>query len=495
MSAKLNPFTGRLQLGGGSGGGGGGGITTIAGNSGTATGATVNLETAGTTLEFTASGDTVTLDFTELNLLIGSDGPAIAGAANNVGYGRAPLDNLVDGAANTCMGWGSGNQITSGSGNVAIGANALSLNQAGDYNVAVGLNALSNFNATSLTGNIGIGQNSLSGPGFTGDGNICIGQDAGDNYGADESNNICLSHDGVPGDQNTIRIGDEGSGDDQQNKCFIAGIAPVTLAGSSPVGINSSGQMSNLGFGTSGQVLTSNGAATSPTWQAVPSGGFTQIVQQVFTTSGTYTPTAGMKYCIVEAVGGGGGGGGAAVTAAGECSAGGGGGGGGYRRGVFTAADIGASKTVTIGTGGAGGAIGTIGSPGSSTSISDGGPSLLIATGGAGGLSSPPGKVVFALGSNGGGGGILPNFGSGGGDGYIGIALCLADGMSACGGMGGSSLLGTGEKGGQGSTGAGAGSNAVNAGGGGSGAWATESQTGRVGGNGFHGVMIITEFI
>lgn len=565
MSAKLNPFTGRLQLGGGSGGGGGGAITTIAGNSGTATGATVNLETAGTTLEFTASGDTVTLDFTKLNLLIGSDGIAVAGAAQNVGYGRAPLDNLVDGAANTCMGWASGNQITSGSANVAIGTNALSLNQTGNYNVAVGFSALSNFNATSTTGNIAVGQASLSGYDFTGDGNICIGQLAGANYQANESNNICLSHDGVSGDQNTIRLGDEGSGADQQNKCFIAGIAPQTVAASSPVGINSSGQLSNLGFGTSGQVLTSNGAGASPTWQAagssgtvtstsvvsangfsgsvanptttpaitmsttvgtnqpiyssggalsgagvgsngqvftsngggsppswqnLPSTSISQVVLRVFTSSGSYVPTSGMKYCIAEGVGGGGGGGSTVATGAALVSAGGGGGGGGYFRSRFTAAQIGAAQTVNIGAGGAGATpANTQGTAGGTTSLGV----LASAGGGIGG--SRGGASVVSVGDGGQSASTLNgDFTARGNAGGIGMCFYVGTTSAGAGGNGGDSLLGGGGNALGGNVGA-AGSNATAPGGGGSGAYSMPSGTGYNGGNGADGIVIITEYI
>ncbi len=41
----------------------------------------------------------------------------------------------------------------------------------------------------------------------------------------------------------------------------------MTVSTSAPVGIDGSGQLSSLGFGTAGQVFTSNGAS-SPTWQA-----------------------------------------------------------------------------------------------------------------------------------------------------------------------------------------------------------------------------------
>lgn len=65
---------------------------------------------------------------------------------------------------------------------------------------------------------------------------------------------------------------------------------------------------------------------------------------QVFTSSGTYTAPAGLKYAVVEMVGGGAGG----VYN----SSGNGGGAGGYARKILSASTIGTSKTITVGTGG-----------------------------------------------------------------------------------------------------------------------------------------------
>src|ERR1044071_8503502 len=84
-------------------------------------------------------------------------------------------------------------------------------------------------------------------------------------------------------------------------------------------------------------------------------GSFTSIARQVFSTSGTYTPTAGMLYADVEVVGGGAGGGACDNSIANFPNAGGGGGAGGYARELFSAAAIGASQVITIGAGGAGG--------------------------------------------------------------------------------------------------------------------------------------------
>src|SRR5439155_692722 len=107
-------------------------------------------------------------------------------------------------------------------------------------------------------------------------------------------------------------------------------------------------------FGGTG-ISTTGAGNTITITNTAPNNAFQTIAIQVFTVSGTYTPTAGMKYCIIEVIGGGGGAGGAKPTAAGEVSASGAGAGGGYSRGVYSAATIGASKAVVIGAGGVGG--------------------------------------------------------------------------------------------------------------------------------------------
>ena len=73
---------------------------------------------------------------------------------------------------------------------------------------------------------------------------------------------------------------------------------------------------------------------------------------RVFTASGTYTPSAGLVAAIIECIGGGGAGGGCAATSAGQCAAAGGGGGGDYARAYVTAAQVGASQSVTVDAGG-----------------------------------------------------------------------------------------------------------------------------------------------
>lgn len=121
--------------------------------------------------------------------------------------------------------------------------------------------------------------------------------------------------------------------------------------------------------------LGTSAAITSP--QSAP-------VVQTFNTSGTYTPTPGMKWAIVEMVGGGGGSSGNnnSVSGSGNPNVGKSGGAGGYLKVLLTAAQIGASQAVTIGVGGTAGANpGGAGGNGSATTLG----SLMSAGGGSGG--------------------------------------------------------------------------------------------------------------
>lgn len=238
--------------------------------------------------------------------------------------------------------------------------------------------------------------------------------------------------------------------------------------------------------GTDGQVLTANSAQADGVEWATPVTAFTSIVQQVFSANGTYTPTSGMMYCIIEAVGGGGGGGGADATGVGQFSVGGGGGGGGYSRGVFDAATIGASQAVTIGAGGTGVSAGT-GNTGGTTTVG----ALVSATGGAGGAITvgPAATGVYGRGG-------LSGTGTIGGTnirasrGLIGFQI----GSLVFAGNGGTSIWG---QGGEGTaTGVGGVGNAGNGrGGGGGGSGNGPSQAAKAGGDGTDGFVVITEYI
>lgn len=195
---------------------------------------------------------------------------------------------------------------------------------------------------------------------------------------------------------------------------------------------------------------------------------------QVFTASGTYTPTAGMTRCQVTVVGGGGGGGGSAT---GTASAGGGGAGGGAAIGMFTAAQIGASQAVTIPAAAAGGAAGSAGATGGTVSLG----ALISATGGVGG---PVGGVASD--------GVLGGIGTGGSLNIRGGSAPVGNSGATFGpNGGGSSLLGAGAPSRLTAANAVGLSGGAYGGGGGGGVYNTASSAG---GTGAQGVIIIEEF-
>lgn len=216
------------------------------------------------------------------------------------------------------------------------------------------------------------------------------------------------------------------------------------------------------GLGTSGQSLVSNGVGLSPTWQSVGvnqgddytwtgyhtflTAFFTEASSTVATTtdlnitgtldftgtsvtgiantassttwtsSGTYTKSTGATKVLVQAWG-------AGASGAKGGSSGGGGGGGLYIEYIYEAGDLGATETITIGTGGIAVTSNAVGNAGGDTTFG----SLLTADGGGGGQRAGSGVTnggnggnrfggvvgIMGLGTPGDGGGI--NSGGGGG--------------------------------------------------------------------------------
>jgi len=194
---------------------------------------------------------------------------------------------------------------------------------------------------------------------------------------------------------------------------------------------------------------------------------------QVFTAGGTYTPTTGMKFCVVELCGGGGGGG-SGNTTDGACGGGGGSGGSALKK--ISAATIGASKAVTVGGGGAASTTTTSGGTGGTSSLG----ALVSATGGVGGTENTSATASVAGGAGGTGASGDLNFT--GQDGGAGAADAVV------GGFGGSSRMG----GGGGATQFG-GFAGGNYGGGGAGS-RRSSGTDRAGAAGAQGVVYLWEY-
>lgn len=180
----------------------------------------------------------------------------------------------------------------------------------------------------------------------------------------------------------------------------ITGITDVVVAdggtGASTLGDagvligNGTGAVQVTSAGTSGQVLTSNGAGVDPTFQAVSGGTAADI--QTFTGNGTWTkPSGSPKMVFVQVWGAGGSG--ASRTTTGDA---GGGGGGAYNSEWYLPAALAATETVTVGSGGSGVSGNSNGNEGVDTSFG----TWLIGYGGGRGSQAAAGT-----GGNGGSGG------------------------------------------------------------------------------------------
>ena len=219
-----------------------------------------------------------------------------------------------------------------------------------------------------------------------------------------------------------------------------------------------------------------------------PIGAFNAIKNQVFTTTGTYTPTANMVFASIQILGGGGAGGGCVITSNVQLSASSGGGAGEYAVGIFTAAAIGASKPVTIGAGGTA-ASGTTGGNGGTTSVG----ALITAFGGSGGRSGPASSnYSFAIAGAGGTGGAGGDYRTPGMVADTGWAFYVTGANNlGVGSNGANSQLGSGGI----NIGSGTGGVASGFGAGGSGTALGPSDGPSSGGNGTPGIVIVTEYI
>lgn len=262
------------------------------------------------------------------------------------------------------------------------------------------------------------------------------------------------------------------------------GIVTVNSSGSNAIiTLNANTQATITCILTSGTTASSWSASSGSLASGSP---VKSLVSQIFSASGTYTPTTGMVYAVVRAVGGGGAGGGAA-GGAGQIAVGAGGGSGGYSEGVVTAAAIGASQTVTIGAAGTSpGAI--AGNNGGDTSLG----SIVIAKGGSGGASgAASASLSFAAGGSGGVTGAGVTATAVGNPGGYGFTIATTFGSS---GAGGSSSFGGAAKQIIATAGANIGNSASNYGSGGGGG-VSQGVVNSNGGNGSAGFLIIIEYV
>lgn len=285
-------------------------------------------------------------------------------------------------------------------------------------------------------------------------------------------------------------------------KFLVSGVTRLNL-GSDATGDsyyrNSSGNVTRLPIGSTGNVLTVSGGV--PTW-APPAAGMTVQID-TFTTSRTWTKLASAKYVYVVAIAGGSGGSSGNTAGTGVFAYGGSGGGSGGRSEKGFSADVLPSTvSVLVGAGGAGGAAqssaSSAGNPGVAGGISGFGKFLyaLAGTGGDNASGGDQGRGLTSAGEFGGSGtdatgvnGACGPYSSGSGAAGGGINALNA---ASAGGSGSGGLLfvgATGGNGAAGTSGGGAGGNggvdndvyiAFGGGGGGS----SISGNGGAGGNG-----------
>lgn len=248
----------------------GGGVETITGNSGGAVGPdganNINVIGDGTTIDVVGNPGTNTLTVsliggeaansfpTDSGTAIPSSGILNITAGNSTGNsgrsvkftgsGNTATLNVTDVNNNTLIGSTAGNASLSGSSNAAFGQGAMSSNTTGGFNTVIGAQA-GHWLAGWLTG---------INPSF----NTLIGFQAGIGLddGAGESNNILIGAAGSHLDNNTLRIGNgSGVGAQQLNKAYISGIAGVNV-GSVTTVVTESGDQLGTAVITAGTGIT-----------------------------------------------------------------------------------------------------------------------------------------------------------------------------------------------------------------------------------------------
>lgn len=209
------------------------------------------------------------------NVYVGTGGNLTASGSSNLNFGSG-MAALTSGTNNIGIGLAL-NLLTTGTGNIAIGTNSATGTTVSSYSIAIGQSSLLSFNGSTGTAsslNVALGVGALTSV-VTGKWNLGLGSGATFTAGAgsalttSDSSNVMIQHVGIVGDNNTIRLGTQGSSDAQQNKCFIAGTyntavgatAGVLLADSTSTGA----QIGSIS-GTSSQVLI---GGTKPAWGQV----------------------------------------------------------------------------------------------------------------------------------------------------------------------------------------------------------------------------------
>jgi hypothetical protein len=272
-------------------------ISTLDGDSGTASGATVTVKAGVSTLHCGSSVSITGDNVSTLTL------------------------NVTDSQTNTIIGQGSGSAAlvpNSGRNNAVLGYNCLSSGTTDANCVAIGSSAL-NLLQGSNGSNVAIGTNSLDQI-VTGNTNIAI--NGGTLYTSSESSNILFNHPGSVGESHVLRIGGStGSSPAALSKAFICGIQGVNVGSTATVVTAVTNQLgtavitggTGISIGTGANTITINNTGGGFTWNDVTSGSATMAAQNGYiadkSTLTTFTlPNPSVKGDTIKIVGYGSGG-------------------------------------------------------------------------------------------------------------------------------------------------------------------------------------------
>lgn len=163
----------------------------------------------------------------------------------NIGIGSATLYDITTAGSNVAIGYVSSTNITTGSRNTTVGGRSGYTMTTGEDSVALGYQSL--YLATTAAKSVAVGYESLKNI-TTGSSNVALGYAAGNAY-ATETGNLSIASHGVPGETNTIRIGDTVNINNPYNhQAFYAqGIYNKTIGATNHlVGIDNTGKLGKV---------------------------------------------------------------------------------------------------------------------------------------------------------------------------------------------------------------------------------------------------------